>query len=238
MKKTQIQKFYFHISDNYEMVNRIITMGLDRPWRRSAAKLASSHGGTMWLDMCCGTGDMAIDLGSHIGPETTLVMADFSLEMLEIAKTKEELEDIDMALADAFNLPFKDNSFDLVTISFATRNLNLSREKLVRAFSEFNRVLKPDGKLVNIETSQPRSRFVRTFFHLYVKAIVTPVGYLFTENKTSYRFLTSSIINYYNPQEFNAILAESDFSNPSFQPLSFGAVSIHSAVKPSTHSTA
>ncbi|MCK5037864.1 MAG: class I SAM-dependent methyltransferase, partial [Thermoplasmata archaeon] len=162
MKRTPIQKFYHDISGRYQVVNSMITMGMDKPWRRKAARLAASDGGEKWLDMCCGTGDMSLDLLSNIGSDTTLFMADFSKEMLDIASGKEGLKGVDKTLADAFNLPFKDDSFDLVTISFATRNLNLGKGKLTRAFSEIHRVLKLGGKLVNIETSQPDSRFIRS----------------------------------------------------------------------------
>ncbi len=229
MKRTPIQKFYFDISKRYEIVNTCITMGLDKPWRRRAAKAASSQGGKMWLDMCCGTGDMSADLNQHIGQDTRLVMADFSQEMMDIANNKPGLEDKDKTLADAFNLPFKDNSFDLVTISFATRNLNLGQSGLVKAFSEFNRVLKPNGKLVNIETSQPKSKFVKSMFHLYVGTIIKPIGYVFTGDKTSYTFLASSITNFLDPESFNEVLTRSGFSDMTFEPLLFGAISIHTA---------
>ena len=231
MKRTPIQKFYHDISGRYQIVNSLITMGLDKPWRCEAARLAASQDGERWLDMCCGTGDMSVDLTNLKGQDTTLVMADFSPEMLEIAKKKDELKDKDKTLADAFNMPFKNDSFDLVTISFATRNLNLSRKKLVRAFSEFNRILKPGGRLVNIETSQPGSKLIKRMFHFYTKTIIMPIGYLFTSDKTSYSFLSSSIRKFYGPEDFNMILDDSGFSHISFQTMSFGAVSIHSASK-------
>ena len=231
MKKTPIQRFYHGISDRYEMANSIITMGLDKPWRRRAAEQATLHGGERWLDICCGTGDMSLDLLSNIGSNTTLFMADFSKEMLDVASEKEKLNEINRTLADAFNLPFKDDSFDLVTISFATRNLNLGNGKLEMAFSEMNRVLKPGGKLVNVETSQPDSRFVRAMFHLYARAMITPTGYLFTGDKRSYNYLTSSMINHYDAQAFNDILGTSGFREVKFKPMLFGAVAIHSASK-------
>ena len=231
MKKTPIQRFYHGISARYEIVNSLITMGMDKTWRRMAAEQAASHGGGKWLDMCCGTGDMSLDLLSNIGPNTTLFMADFSKEMLGMASEKKELKEINRTLADAFNLPFKDDSFDLVTISFATRNLNLGKGKLERAFLEMNRILKPGGKLVNVETSQPDSRFVRTMFHLYAKAMITPTGYLFTGDKISYNFLTKSMINHYDSQAFNDILGTSGFREVEFKPMLFGAVAIHSASK-------
>ncbi len=231
MKRTPIQKFYHDISGKYQLVNTLITMGLDKPWRRKAARLASSQGGERWLDMCCGTGDMSLDLVSNKGPDTTLVMADFSPEMLSVASGKDGLKGIDKTLADAFNMPFKDNTFDLITISFATRNLNLSRKKLIRAFSEFNRMLRPGGRLVNIETSQPESKSIRWLFHLYTKTIITPTGYLFTNDRNSYGFLSSSIRRFYGAEEFSIILEESGFSHVSFQTMSFGAISIHLACK-------
>ena len=231
MKRNPVQGFYGGISTRYEIVNSIITLGLDRPWRQRAAGQAASQDGERWLDICCGTGDMSMDLLANIGSNTTLFMADFSKEMLHVASEKEELKEINRTLADAFNLPFKDDSFDLVTISFATRNLNLGKGKLEKAFLEMNRVLKPGGKLVNVETSQPDSRFVRALFHIYAKAMITPTGYLLTGDRKSYDFLTNSMINHHDAHSFNEILGASGFREVEFKPMLFGAVAIHSASK-------
>ena len=231
MKETPIQRFYHGIYARYEIVNSLITLGLDKPWRQRAAEQAALQGGERWLDMCCGTGDMSLDLLSNIRLNTTLFMADFSKEMLDMASEKKELNAIEKTLANAFNLPFKNNSFDLVTISFATRNLNLGNGKLEKAFLEMNRILKPGGRLVNVETSQPDSKLVRAMFHLYAKTIITPTGYLFTGDKKSYKFLTSSMINHYDAQAFNEILGISGFRKVEFKPMLFGAVAIHSASK-------
>jgi demethylmenaquinone methyltransferase/2-methoxy-6-polyprenyl-1,4-benzoquinol methylase len=134
-------------------------------------------------------------------------------------------------LAEAAALPFPDASFDLLTVAFATRNLNLSRAVLSGTFREFRRALKPGGRFVNLETSQPRFRPVRHLFRAYVRTFVRPVGCCLSGSSAGYAYLSSSIRQFYPAEELAAILKEAGFSRVTFRRFFFGASAVHVAIK-------
>jgi demethylmenaquinone methyltransferase/2-methoxy-6-polyprenyl-1,4-benzoquinol methylase len=133
--------------------------------------------------------------------------------------------------ADVRRLPFSDVAFDLVTVSFAMRNINLSRDILGETFREFYRVLKPGGRFVNIETSQPRSRLLRRVFHAYVRAAVKPIGSRISGSIPGYAYLASTIPRFYPPEGLVALLRRAGFSEVTWRRLSWGITAIHLAVK-------
>jgi demethylmenaquinone methyltransferase/2-methoxy-6-polyprenyl-1,4-benzoquinol methylase len=229
--KNEIQKIFSEVSGSYELVNHLLTFGLDIFWRRKASREASGAGGDFWLDVCSGTGEFARNLQARVRRKTKVVIVDFCPAMLEQARRKEGLKKSLLAAGEASNLPFPDARFDLVTISFATRNINLSREALARTFQEFGRVLKPGGRLVNLETSRPRNGFIKKLFMAYVRIVVKPVGYLLSGSRAGYAYLSSTIPRFYGPQELADILTESRFYQVTWRPLSFGLVAVHIAVK-------
>lgn len=220
------------MSTTYELVNHILTFGNDMLWRRQAAKTAAASGGTRWADLCTGTGEMAVCLGRLAPPETTVHAVDFSVPMLEVAQKKPEAKNLSFVVSDVKALSFPDNSFDLVTIAFATRNLNLNKEVLIQTFSEFHRVLKPGGRLVNLETSRPSSRLLRGACHAYVKLFVKPVGGLISGSHKSYDYLRHSITRFYPPEELCDIMFRAGFSNVTYEKLMFGVAAIHQGIKP------
>jgi len=139
---------FTEVPQTYRLLNHLLTLGQDIFWRRRAAKIAASGGGTRWLDACSDTGEMAAYL-SHLATDgTSIVAADFSLSMMSKAMEKPEAKHIAFTLADVSRLPFRDNSFDVITISLATRNLNISQDNLLKCLREFHRVLKPSGPIL------------------------------------------------------------------------------------------
>lgn len=226
-----IQKMFSEVPQTYELVNSILTFGLDVLWRRRAARTAMMEKGSRYLDMGTGTGQTAMLLMQSSKQDTTVVAVDFSNPMIRKATEKEESSRILFAIADAGALPFPDGTFDAITISFATRNINPNREYLVRCLREFRRVLKSGGVLVNLETSQPPSRFVRKLFHLYVRLFVKPVGYSISGTKGGYAYLANTILRFYGPEELEDIIKEAGFSWVETDPMSFGVAAIHKAVK-------
>lgn len=226
-----LKKVFSEVPASYERVNHVLTLGFDTVWRRRAARIAAADGGGRWVDMCTGTGEMAVYL-SRLAPEGTRIQAvDFSQAMLAEARKKPEAKDIDFVSADIKILPFPDESIDLVTMSFAARNINLSRKALVQSFSELHRVLKPGGRLVNLETSQPSSRFARKLFHLYVKLFVKQVGSRISGSKTGYSYLSKTIPRFYPADVLVDILCQAGFGEVTFQRLLFGVAAIHQARK-------
>ena len=226
-----IQKMYTKVPQTYRLLNHLLTLGQDIIWRRRAAEIVASGGGTQWLDACGGTGEMAVSL-SHLATDgTSIVVADFSLPMMGKAMEKPEAKRIAFTLADVSYLPFRDNSFDAITISLATRNLNISQDNLLKCLREFHRVLKPGGRFVNLETSQPRFAPIRWVFHLYVKATVGPIGRLVSRSDTAYTYLSHSMRHFYHPEELAEIIRQAGFCEVSFNRMLFGAAAIHKAIK-------
>ena len=226
-----VLKVFSEVAHLYEVVNHILTFGLDIPWRKKGAQVAASGGGSLWLEVCSGTGEMAVNLQKLSNPNTRLVVSDFSLPMILKARAKRELRKTSISLADSQQLPYPDNTFDLVIISFATRNIAPTREKLVSFLQEFHRVLKPGGRFVNLETSQPTFTPFRIAFRLYTKQIIKLVGQIISGSKTGYAYLAHTVPRFFNAEGLCEILYESGFSKVNFVRMTFGAVAIHKAVK-------
>lgn len=225
-----IHRIFTDVAPTYDFVNRVLTFGMDIGWRRVAARLAAGFGGQRYLDICSGTGDMALELKRRLPEQIQIICADFCEPMLHQAPKK--APGCMPVLADAGELPFENASVDVVTISFATRNLNSSREMLIRRFSEFNRVLKPGGVFVNVETSQPKNALIRWLYHLYVTLFVAPVGRMISGSGGGYGYLSKTIPRFYDAEELTQILHEAGFGEVQVRPLMFGAAAVHVAHKP------
>ena len=226
-----IQKIFSQIPKRYELINHILTLGLDIVCRKRAAKIGASGGGTNWLDVCTGTGEMAIYLSRLKQNGTSIMTADFSIPMVRQARQKPEARDISFVISDAAHLPFEKNTVDLIHISFATRNINTSREKLIEHFREFYRVLKPGGRLINLETSQPKSKPIRTLMHLYIKLTVKQIGSMISGSEAGYAYLSKTIPRFYPAEELAEILKESGFKEVTYDRMFAGITAIHKAIK-------
>ncbi len=229
--KEGIRKIFSEVPDTYELVNHILTFGMDIFWRKKAVQVAVKEDGDMWLDVCTGTGEMAAYLKQLAPKETRVFACDFSFPMVQKAMQKKESSEITFIVSDINNLPFPDSTFDLITISFAVRNINLDRERFLQALKEINRVLKPGGRFVALETSQPKSEIIKKLFHTYVRLAVRPIGQLISGSKSAYVYLSSTIPRFYPAEEFAGILKQSGFSEVSFKRLLFGVAAVHKAVK-------
>lgn len=226
-----LRKIFSEVSSTYELVNHILTFGLDIHWRKKAAQIATRECGLSWLDVCSGTGEMAVSLNHQATRRTMVVATDFSVPMLRRAKEKPEAHQISFTIADTRFLPFRDGTFDLITISFATRNINLTRDILVQCLRGFYRILRSGGAFVNLETSQPPSRLINKLFHLYVKLMVGWLGSKIAGFRAGSKFLSHSILRFYSAQEFTDILNKVGFAKVNVHQMMFGAVAIHKAVK-------
>lgn len=221
-----IKKLFSKIPKNYDLINNILTFGLDHFWRKKTAKIALKFNGDLCLDVCTGTGKQAFFLNKYLNKK--IYSIDFCLPMLQKAKN---LEGIKIISSNALKLPFKDETFDLITISFATRNLNKNKEELKKAFCEFKRVLKKNGYFLNLETTQPPFFLLKGFLHLYSKTLIKPIGSLFSGSKEAYTYLSSTIPRFYNAKILKEILIESGFSEVDYKYLFPYVVALHISKK-------
>lgn len=227
-----IQAIFSEVAERYELANHVLTFGLDRSWRKQAARLAAKAKGGLWLDVCSGTGEMAESLYRCSAGRAKIIMADFSAAMLARVSAKSESRYFLLTMAEASRLPFADRTFDLVTISFATRNINTSADALLQHLREFQRVLRPGGCFINLETSQPRHPIIRKLFHAYIKIAVRPIGTFLSGSRAGYAYLSSTIPRFYAAAEFARFLIEAGFVNVAWKSLLFGAAAIHIAHAP------
>jgi demethylmenaquinone methyltransferase/2-methoxy-6-polyprenyl-1,4-benzoquinol methylase len=226
-----IQKIFSEIAETYELVNHVLTFGLDIVWRKKAAREAGRVNGFLWLDVCCGTGEMALNLSRQAGEKTKIISVDFCHPMIAKAQQKSKAPNLSFVLAESARLPFADKTFELVTISFGTRNIYPNKSVLVAHLKEFYRVLKPGGYFINLETSQPSLGIIQRLFHLYVKLAVKPLGFFLSGSKVAYRYLAYTIPRFFPPEKFSSVLQEAGFARVSHRSLFLGVSAIHTAVK-------
>ncbi len=232
VRSTQaVRAMFAHIPDCYERVNRVLTFGLDSVWRRRAAARGASEGPARCLDVCTGTGETAAELCRRMGQGAVVVALDFSEPMLGKAREKHPPGKMLLCAGAAASLPFAEATFDLVTISFATRNLNTGKEALPACFREFRRVLKPGGRFLNLETSQPPSSVMRALLHWYARLVVRRGGYALSGSRAPYEYLSSTMRRFHTAQDLARILREAGFSKVDWCHLSLGVSALHLAVK-------
>ena len=230
-----LHHIFTDIPEHYDLINHIITLGMDNSWRQKAALACLLSHPARILDLCCGTGDLTISLArlAQYLPEITGV--DFSQPMLEMAKRKAALSaksgNIRFIQADVSLLPFPNGYFDCVSISFAFRNLTYKNPMALNYLGEILRVLKPGGEFIIIESSQPRSAFIRYFHHLYLRWFVFPAGFIISRNKSAYRYLTESAARFFSAEEAQQFLIKAGFRHASQQRLFLGAVAIYTAIR-------
>ncbi len=223
-----IKNLFSKIPDRYDLINKILTFGLDHFWRKILAKNIRSLKKSLVLDVCSGTGKQIEEINKNSNKEKGLFALDFCLPMLFKAKS---LKRVKLLASDAKKMPFKDETFDIITISFATRNLNTSKENLKNTFIEFYRVLKKDGYFLNLETTQPPFFLLKTFLKIYCKTVVKPLGGLISSSKEAYSYLSHTIPSFYSALELKEILKGVGFSEVNFKYLFPYVVAIHISKK-------
>lgn len=228
-KKEQVAKMFDTISTNYDGLNRVISFGIDVKWRKKVIELIGKNNPKKILDIATGTGDLAIMMAS-LQPDE-IVGLDISAGMLEVGKEKIKEKNlsslIDMVLGDSENIPFEDNYFDAITVSFGVRNF----ENLDKGLKEIFRVLKPGGTFVVLETAVPTKTPFKQGYQIHSKYILPLVGKLFSKDKTAYSYLSESANAFPFGEAFNNILEKNGFSSCNNLPVTFGVASIYTATK-------
>ncbi len=228
-KKEQVAQMFDNISENYDGLNRVISLGIDVSWRKKVVKLVGENNPKQILDIATGTGDLALMMAS-LQPDR-IVGLDISKGMLEVGKKKiaeANLSDkITMMVGDSENMPFEDNTFDAITVSFGVRNF----ENLNKGLKEILRVLKPNGKFVILETSNPIKFPFKQGYKFHTNVILPIIGKLFSKDKIAYSYLSESANSFPFGKAFNNILEKNGFNNAKNLPVTFGVASIYTSTK-------
>jgi demethylmenaquinone methyltransferase / 2-methoxy-6-polyprenyl-1,4-benzoquinol methylase len=217
------------VASRYDTLNSVMTAGLHHRWRERAATLAELRPGDAALDVCCGTGDLALELADRVTPGGSVVGCDFSEPMLDIAREKASARDaagVRFEWADTLGLPYDAGRFDAVTVGFGVRNL----ADLDRGLREMARVLRPGGRLVVLEITQPSRPPLSTFFSLWFDRIVPLLGAL-SEESEAYSYLPESVRSFPAPRRLAEMMDAAGFARIRWTILAGGIIAIHSGVR-------
>lgn len=222
-------KMFNNISHRYDFLNHLLSMGIDRLWRKTAIRFLKPLKPQRILDVATGTGDFAIQALS-LNPQK-ITGVDISEGMLNIGRQKiEKLKlsgKIELLAGDSENLQFAEDTFDAVTVGFGVRNF----EDLERGLGEIRRVLKPGGTLVVLEFSRPRKFPMRQLYNFYFKNILPGLGRLISKDPSAYTYLPESVEAFPDGMDFENILKKVGFKETACKPLTFGISAIYTARK-------
>ena len=225
-----VREMFSQISPSYDSLNHILSVNIDKRWRKIVRKKLQdilANEDALVLDVACGTGDLSIELQK--GAKAKIIGTDFCYPMLEIAAEKNELENASIPYieGDALSLPFSDESFDAVTIAFGLRNLANWEDGL----KELQRILKPEGKLVVLEFSQPIVPGFRQVFQFYFKNVLPKIGGAVSGSQGAYEYLAESVSRFPNQKELAKMMRENGLSNVEYKNLTGGVAAIHIGTK-------
>jgi demethylmenaquinone methyltransferase/2-methoxy-6-polyprenyl-1,4-benzoquinol methylase len=224
-----IKHIFTTVAPYVDLLSSGFSFGFDHYWRRQAILLSGIAEGDRVLDVCTGTGELAIPLAKKVGDTGSVTGADFCEEMLMHArrKTGVRYKNLSFLLSDAKRLPFRDNTFDAVTVAFGMRNI----PDTSLALQEIKRVLKPGGKFMCLELTRPRGSWFRALYEWYVFRIMPLIGKIVVKTAAPYIYLPRSINAFYPPDEFRHIIAESGYEKVTVDSLTMGIATIYRAVK-------
>ena len=222
---TQVRGMFDRIAGVYDLMNTAMTAGLHHRWRERAADRAEVGPGDRVLDVCCGTGDFAFELARRVEPGGEVVGCDFSEPMLDLArgKARERGSAVRFEWADALALSYEDASFDAVTVGFGVRNF----ADVDRGLAELSRVLRPGGRLVILEITQPTRPPLSTFYSLWFDRIVPRLGTL-AGDRDAYTYLPESVKRFPSPEGLAARMDAAGLEGIRWTVLAGGIIAIHS----------
>ena len=221
-KKEFIRKMFDDIAPEYDRLNHLLSLDVDRLWRRKAVRDNVTPQTMAVLDVACGTGDSAIALAKAIPEGGMVTGVDISAGMMALVEEKARKAGVGSKVrteeADGENLPYKEESFDLVTCAFGIRNFEHKEQGL----REFRRVLKDGGRVMILELSLPANKVLRFFYDIYFTRILPVVGGWISGDKSAYRYLPASVHAFPPEDEFRRMMAEAGFTNVRSRRFSLG----------------
>lgn len=231
-KTEQVREMFDNIAPSYDRLNRAMSFGLDKWWRRTAVDMVARARAARIVDIATGTGDFAISLARNI-PGSVVTGLDLSDKMVEIGRQKVEAEGlaprINLLTGDCLASPLPDGSADAITVAFGVRNF----ADLAAGYRAMRRMLAPGGLLCVLELSTPVNPIVRPLYRLYAGAIIPLMGRLVSRDSRAYSYLPESIAAVPQADDMLALMTDAGFINPSFRRLTFGVCTLYTAVTPS-----
>jgi demethylmenaquinone methyltransferase / 2-methoxy-6-polyprenyl-1,4-benzoquinol methylase len=230
-KEQRVHRVFESISEKYDFMNTVISFQRHKAWRKDTMKRMQVKEGADALDVCCGTADWTIAMADAVGQSGKVVGLDFSANMLKVGQQKvkeQNYSNIELVQGNAMELPFKDNMFDYVTIGFGLRNV----PDYLTVLKEMYRVVKPGGKVVCLETSQPTMPGFRQGYYVYFKYIMPFLGKLFAKSYEEYSWLQESAKDFPNSKELANMFRKAGFVNVEVKPYSGGVAAMHLGFKP------
>ena len=223
----QIQAMFNAVAPHYDFLNRLLSAGYDRRWRKLAVNEFESVASKTFLDVATGTADIALEMASRQPAPHKIIGMDFSQSMLELGNKKVSGQDIKLIPGSAENIPLKDKIFDGVVTAFGVRNFSDAEQGL----REMHRVLKPQGEVVGLEFSFPQNGLLQWLYRFYFENILPLTGRIISGHKSAYSYLPASVANFPKGNEFKKMLEESGFHNVSYKQLTFGIVTLYTGLK-------
>jgi demethylmenaquinone methyltransferase / 2-methoxy-6-polyprenyl-1,4-benzoquinol methylase len=217
------------VASRYDLLNSAMTAGLHHRWRERAVEHAGLRAGDSALDVCCGTGDLTLELARRVAPGGNVIGCDFSEPMLDLAREKAAdrgTDGVRFEWADALQLPYDDGRFDAVTVGFGVRNL----ADLDRGLREMTRVLRPGGRLVILEITQPTRPPLSTFYSLWFDRVVPLLG-VFSGDSDAYSYLPESVRSFPDPHRLAAKMDAAGLGGIRYTVLAGGIIAIHSGAR-------
>jgi len=230
-KEEFVHRTFTAIAHRYDLLNTVLSFNQDKYWRRFTARKAGLKEGGTALDVACGTGMLSFELARIVGPTGKVVGVDFCESMLQ--KAGENLLKtpysgiVEFKWANAMELPFADNAFDCATMGVASRNM----PDLRRVFKEMARVVRPGGKVVNLDFSRPTMFGMKQAYNFYLHHLIPLIGKLGVGQDGPYSWLAKSQVDFLNQEEFKALLEEIGLVDVTYYNLTGGVVAVHVGTK-------
>lgn len=228
-KKEQVARMFDNISGRYDFLNRFLSVGIDKSWRRKLVKSLKRENPSDILDVATGTGDLAIAIGK--AGNYRIHGIDISEGMLEVGREKIRKKHLDNSISlqygDSEEIPFDNAAFDAVTVAFGVRNF----ENPLAGLAEIQRVLRPGGRIYVLEFSKPRRFPVKQFYGFYFKYILPWWGRMISKDTSAYTYLPASVDAFPDGERFTALMEKAGFSSCSYKLLTFGIASIYTGIK-------